>query len=350
MVSSVNSNIKTPIDDPTAALMRSASTRSDGPPAKDASTEQASQDAGSRGPAVQLSLSALADLVTRQSALDALGTTSDGASKALSDQLQSNTDALTTLDQARKSTAADRKKDAEEKLQAAQKKLQILQILGGDPAKMAKDAKEIGKDIKDAASQYSTAMKDAAAGSSPAAAASQAVPGQATTAPVAGVPTGDGAATADGSATPATSAATGAPAATAQPGTAPDAATANAAANPDAAGTAAPSRPPVQSAAEKAAEAAAKYKLGQHDRDVVASFKQAANQVKQVMQDAAQKQKSKNPLDPGVSGTTQVAKEMDKAVQELSDTVQIQQSGGDISDTSGPDLTGPASPTIDILA
>ncbi len=351
MVSGINNYNQPSAGDVTALLRGSSKDSGASQTNKDPSTPT-TNDSPDRGPAVAITISAIADLVTRQKALDALGAQPDNVANALSDQLQSSANALNTLDQASKNTAADRKKEAEQKLEQAQKKLQLLQILGGDPAKMAKEAKEIGKDIKDAASEYTKAMKDAAAGGNAVAAASQTVSREIGTADVAGVSSDGSPAPVGDASLPATKALATGSANPAKAGASADATTAEATGNRDGAKATgvAEAQPPAQSAADKAAAAATKYRLGQHDRDVVESFKKAANQVKQVIQDAAQKQKSKNSLDPGVTGTAQVSKEMDKAVQELSDTVRIEQSGGDISDTRGSAFAAPVFPALDILA
>jgi hypothetical protein len=326
MVSAVTTTNKALVDNAATTLLS---------PKTDANANQGTEGgaapaAGARGPAVLVSLSAQADLVTRQKALDALNALPDNLASALSDQLQKDSDALNTLDQARKSTASDRKAEAEKKLEQATKKLQLLQILGGDPKALASRAKEIGKEIKDAAKEYTAALKDEAGGSAAAAAATTATTAQG---PATTASDGAGAATPDAAiaaaSDPAQSSAT-----VTDPASAPQRATVQ----------------PPQSAADKAAADAENYRLGQHERDVVANFKAAAKTVNEIMDKARQQQKAKNSTDPGASGTAQVRGEMDKAVQDLSDTVEIKQDGGDISDPAGSaPIIAPGS-GVDILA
>lgn len=334
MISAANTYAKTPVDDSATALLRSTP---DTDTTTTGATAPATASPADRGPAVLVSLSSQADLATRQQALDALNAKPDDLANALSDQLQKGADALNTLDQAAKSTAADRKKDAEEKLERATKQLQLLQVLGADPKTLAAQAKDVGKQLKDAASEYTKALKDEAGGAAPAAA-------------TAGSP-------ADPVAAATTATATASGLASAAGAAAPDAATTASASNPAQATTnavnpqTATQQPVVQaplSAADKAAAAAQQYKAGQHDRDVVANFKAAAKTVKQIVDNAAQQLKAKHPSDPGASGSAQGSSELDKAVQTLADTVQIKQDGGDISDSAG-SAAGPAS-AVDILA
>jgi hypothetical protein len=335
MVSVATPN-RPPIDNAAAALRGGASNADANAPQSKAAPAGGTAPAG-RGPAVLVDLSAAADLATRQNALDALNAMPNDLANALSDQVQKGTDALNTLDQAKKATAADRKKDAEDKLEQATKKLQLLQMLGADPKTMAKQAKDIGKEIKDAASEYTTALKDEAGGSK-AAAATPASPAD----PVAAAETATSAASGLAASSPdATSAAT--PDATAAAADPAQAATKNA---DPAAAPQAVVQPPL-SAADKAAADAIKHREGQHERDVVAAFKAAAKTVKQVLDNAAQQLKARNPLDPAAGGGAHDRTEMDKAVQDLADTVQIKQAGGDISDSAGP-AAAPA--PLDILA
>jgi hypothetical protein len=331
MVVTNNTN-KTSADD-LAALLRGSSAAAKTTATKDTSAAIPA-DRTNRGPAVQIDLSALSDLMTRAQALDALKSNSDDTAKILSGQAQAGDEALNTLDQPNKSTAADRKVDAEKKLEAARKKLQLLQILG-DPKTLASEAKQISKDIKDAATEYTKALKDGAS-SSPAAAG--AVPGDPTTATI-GSPASDARNdTASVAAQGAASTAVGSPA---------DTAKATGDADKVQAQAAQPQAPDV-SRADQAAINVQKYKDGQHDRDVLASFKQAANEVKQALQLAAQKLKAKNAADPEVKTITPQTKEMDKAVEALSETIRIQQSGGDISEPS--DHSGTTTPSVDFLA
>jgi hypothetical protein len=337
VVSAVNNTNKTLVDDAATTLLRASSARTNGTRANaPAATDDTSSSDSSRGTAAQVTLSSLADVATR---LQALNAQPDDTAKALADQLQQSNDALSTLDAARKSTASDRKAEAEQKLEQARKKLQLLQILGGDPATQAKQAKDIGKEIKDAAGEYNTALKDEAGGSA------------AASAPAANDPT---AKAADADATTAASAtATGAaptPDATADPA----AATAPTDAKDKTASTASDDPDTIrqqaidayQSPADAAAAKATAYKLGQHDRDVLALFKDAANQVKYVLDDAAQRAKAKNVATPR---TEQAENETDKAIGDLAETIQIKQSGGDISGATGLDGT-PAPVPVDILA
>jgi hypothetical protein len=332
MVSAVNNYNKALVDNAATALLGGSSKTDANATQGTVSTEGgAALPASGRDPAVLVSLSAQADLVMRQKALDALNAMPDNLANALSDQLQKGTDALNTLDQARKSTASDRKDEAEKKLEQATKKLQLLQMLGGDPKTIASQAKDIGKEIKNAASEYTTALKDEAGGTAAAAAAT------ATT-------TASGLAT-----TPSEGSGAATPDAAIMAGASGPAQTAAKVADPESAPQQATVQPP-QSAADKAAADAANYRLGQHDRDVVANFKAAAKTVNQIMDNAVHQLKAKNPTDSGASGMAQVRAEMDKAVQDLSDTVQIKQEGGDISDPAGSaPIIAPAS-GVDILA
>jgi hypothetical protein len=333
VVSAVTNSSKTLVDDAATALLRASSAKTNGTSANaPATTDDATSSDSSRGPAVQVTLSSLADAATR---LQALNAQPDDTAKALADQLQQSNDALNTLDAARKSTASDRKAEAEQKLEQARKKLQLLQILGGDPATQAKQAKDIGKEIKDAAGEYNTALKDEAGGSA------------AASAPAANDPTAkaaDADATTAASASAIGAAPTADPAAATAPTDAKDKTASPASDDADAARQQAIDA--YQSPADAAAAKAAAYNLGQHDRDVLALFKDAANQVKHVLDDAAQRAKAKNVATPG---TKQTEDEMDKAVGDLAETIQIKQSGGDISESSGPDSApAPAAP-VDIL-
>jgi hypothetical protein len=345
VISAANSYNKTPVDDATTALLRST------PDTDTTKTDTAAQGTASaaadRGPAVLVSLTTqAADLATRQKALDALNAMPDDLANALSDQLQKGADALNTLDQAAKSTAADRKKDAEQKLERATKQLQLLQMLGADPKTMAQQAKDVGKQLKDAASEYTKALKDEAGGAAPAAAAAGS-PADPVAAATTATATAAGLASTAAGATPDTTNAVAAPSQAQAAVKAATSQTAAQTATPQTAAQPVPVQAP-QSAADKADEAALKYRLGQHERDVVANFKAAAKTVKQVMDNAAHQLKAKNPSDLGASGSAQVSSEMDKAVQTLADTVQIKQDGGDISDSAG-SAAGPAS-AVDILA
>jgi hypothetical protein len=325
VVSAVNNHNKTLVDDAAAKLLRDPYVSNNGAPAGAATAPDEITASTSRGPAVQVTVSALADVAMR---LQALNAPTDDTATALANQLQQNNDALNTLDTARKSTAQDRKKEAEQKLERARKALQLLQILGGDPASQARQAKEIGKKIKDAAGEYNTALKDEAGGSaaSPFPAndpATKAADADATTAAteVLRIAEDPGAATAPTDRRPASAASIGSDTTRHQ-----------------AIGA--------QSPADSAAAKATAYKLGQHDRDVLALFRDAANQVKHVLDDAAKRAKANNAADPR---DRQTGRELDKAVGDLAVTIQIKQSGGDVSTPPGRDSHSAPAP-VDILA
>lgn len=302
----------------------------------DASSATSSTGANDRGPVVQIDISKLRDLLTRAQALDALQS-NDGTSNVLSSQIEAGATALNALDQSRKNTAAERQKDAEEKLQAAQKRLQLLQLLG-DPRALAQDAKQISKDIKDAAKQYTTAIKDQALGT----AATTVIPANGPI-PAASSSVLDGGSTGV------------APAAELGNGEAPTVArsSVNAASPIDGA---APAQTPAVSAgaavsalANPAARAAA-YELAQHDREALARFAQAANDVKNVAKSASQQLKAKNPLDPDAKVADHNITDMDNAVQALVDTVHLKENGFDISEPTGPSAPDANNHLVDMLA
>jgi len=326
MISVSNNRNNGLADDAATKLLRGSSANANGEPASaNAAADEPGKTAASsgQGSAVQVTISA--DAATR---LQALNAQPDNVATALANQLQQNSDALSTMDAARKNTAADRKKEAEHKLEQAIKALQLLQILGGDPASQARQAKNIGKKITDAAGEYNTALKDEAGGS----AASPS-------------PANDPAAKA-ANATTATSVA----ATEARPMAGdPVAATAPTDSRPASIGsdiTRQQATDAYQSPADRAMAKATAYKLGQHDRDVLDLFKGAANQVKHVLDDAAQRAKARNAADPR---DRQIGSELDKAVGDLAETIEIKQSGGDVSALLGQDSRSAPAP-VDILA
>ena len=281
-----------------------------------------------RGPAVQILLSTTPIAATSTKAL----LQSTDAKTAILDRLQNSNAALDTLEQSRKDTAGERKDSAERKLEQARKKLQLLQLLGGDPKSVARQAKDIGKEIKSAAGEYSTAVKDQSSNNS-----------------VVTGPEVDGAATdvkeVETTATNNSSLASRSSAVVvAKDAPASDQVAAGASANQDTArDQAAVHLSPSDAAATKAAD----YELGQHDRDVLALLKDATNQVKQVLQNAEHHSRSKS-AGSVVIGATQIEAGLDKAIDELAETIEITQNGGKISANEIGDVV--LAPVVDIVA
>jgi hypothetical protein len=339
MVSVANSYNNTPVSDAVTALTRSGSSSAAASSAQGSASS--ASDANSRGPAVLVTLSPQRSPVL-----------SDDVAKTLTDQVQQNTDALATLDQNSKSTAEQRKADAKEKLDQARKKLETLQIIGGDPATIAKQAKAIGEEIKTAASEYSSALKSEIGGNT----------------------TAGGASAAAGSTTPGTNASP-ADAAAADSATAATAATGTTATLPDGSVTggsntstavdsteasaslqavakvadpAATAQTVVQAYQNAADRAAANTHFDPIEENVLASFKGAARDVKAVLENAARELKAKDPIDHGAHAGANTEVEIDKAIQDLSDTIRIKESGGNTDISIGSDTS--AAPALDIQA
>lgn len=312
MVSIANSASNSSAIDALTAQARSGSS-SAAPSSAASPASGANQAPASRGPAVLVTLS-----------LQLGPGPSDDVAQTLADQAQKNTDALATLDQNDKSKAEQNKAEAKEKLEQARKKLQTLQIMGGDPETIAKQAKAIGKEIKDAASEYTAALK-AEMGGNPIVGGAQAVVDP--TAPGTDTDTADAAAADSATATRVA-------------GTAPtaDAAPADAAATP---------RTAVQAYQSAADRAAANARFDPVEENVLASFKGAAHDVKAVMEAAARQLKARDPTAAHSGANTEA--EMDKAIQDLTDTIRTKERGGDVDISAASDAPA-AAPALDIQA
>jgi hypothetical protein len=273
----------------------------------------------SRGPAVLITLS-----------LQLSPGPSDDVAQTLADQAKKTTDALATLDQNDKSKAEQDKAEAREKLDLARKKLQTLQIMGGDPESLAQQAKAIGKEIKDAATEYTNALKVEMGGNT-AAAPAEAAPADnaaADSATAAATATGATATPPDGSAPSPAAATAGDPAAPAVPAATP--------------------QTTVQAYQSAADRAAANARFDPVEENVLASFKGAAQDLKAIMEQASRQLKAKDPT--AAHGGSNSEAEMDKAIQELTDTIRIKEGGGDTDISVGSVAPAAAAPTLDIQA
>jgi len=300
-------------DDAAVALLRGATAKASA--AADAAKADVKSD---RGPATRTSLSPAAQAVAMlRSSLNALQPALDeDVVDALSEQLEKTSDALTKLDQAKQGMIGDRKAAAEQKLELARKKLALLRSLGGDPKTIARQAKAIAQEIKAAAIAYGEALK--AEGAVGAAAG-----------PVT-----------DATGIAADPAASGDPAVA---GDAPaDSSSAKASATTDDTEAAASQDAPLPQTPAEKAEADAK--AGQHDREVLEAFKDAAREVRRMMEEAARKLKARH--DPDANATAQESRAMDKAVEELGEIIGNGQSGAADAATAITDII--VMPTIDI--
>jgi hypothetical protein len=286
----------------------------------------------SSDPAVRSTLSA-------QARLASLLVLPDDVAKSLAEDQKSAADLLAVLDQAKKSMASDLKAEALEKLNRARKKLELLRMFGGDPKAVAREAKRIAEEIRAAAREYAAALKSegggdvSAADSAPvgASASATSVPPEQGTVQAAGV-----ADAGEAGAKPADARAEDAAPAVVET------------ADPEAA-----RQQTVQAYQDSAARAAAQANKDRGEREVLAQFKDAAREVKRLIEDAARKLKAKNPSDPDARDAERAKAAMDKEIKELSDTIQAQRDGSAtdafVGALAGIATADVALPAVDIL-
>ena len=226
-------------------------------------------------------------------------------------------------------------------------------MLGGDPATIAKQAKAIAQEIKAAASEYSSALKSEGADGATAAAATAAID---STSPETDTPAGAiGAdAVAAGPATTAAAAVVVTATPPDQSGSGASAASVNPAATSAPQALAKPTDPEaarqktIKAYQDAANGAAAKASHDRGEQDVLAKFKDAALEVKQIIEDAARKLRAKHRSDPDASAAVQAGVAVDQAVQELSDAMQAEPSSGGVDISISLGIVAAAVPTLDI--
>ena len=309
-----------------------------------------------RGPAWSLTLSPRSNVSLLQASLNALRPSlSDDLANTLTEQLQKTSEALTKLDQARSSLVANSKGAAEQKLDRARKMLQMLRMLGGDPATIAKQAKAIAQEIKAAAREYSAALKSEADGGAPAAAATAAMD---STSPLTDTPAETGAA-AFGEIPTAVAAEAVVVKAT-SPERSGDRGDGSAAGRDPASQSASsqaaalPADPEavrqqtVQAYQDAANNAAAKANRDRGEQQVLEKFKDAAREVKQIIEEAVRKLRAKQPADPDAHAAVQAGVSLDHAVRELGDVMQIEPGNGSVDISISLGSVAAAAPTLDI--
>lgn len=309
-----------------------------------------------RGPAWSVTLSPRTNVSLLQASLNALRPSlSDDLANALTEQLQKTSEALTTLDQARSSVAADSKGEAEQKLDRARKKLQMLRMLGGDPATIAKQAKAIAQEIKAAAREYSAALKSEGDGGATAAAATATTD---STSPETEIPAETGAAAVGGNPTAAAAEAVVVKATSpdrsgdrsdgSAAGLDPTAKSASSQAAAQPADAEAARQQAIQAYQDAAKGAAAKASRDRGEQQVLEKFKDAAREVKQVIEDAVRKLRAKHPADPDASAAVQAGVSLDHAVQELAGVMQAEPGNASVDISISLGSVAPAVPTLDI--
>ncbi|MBN8940152.1 MAG: hypothetical protein J0H01_11700 [Rhizobiales bacterium] len=282
-----------------------------------------------------------------------------GSSKTVSEAQKSARDLLTKLDQMRTSAVSDRKASAQQKLELARQKLQMLRMMGGDPKMIARQAKQIAQEIREAAREYGAAVQSGAAALGTGAAEAPPAPAEAAAAKGAEAATGaaDQATGAEGQ----TQAAK--PAEAAQAGQADKGQPGQGAAEKGAADKGSVERGSVDKATARE-EAAKAYqdmaaKLGQKgaastaEREVLDKFKQAAAEVKRLIEDAVRKLRARNANDPDAREAEKAKNAMLKEVDQLGDTMRAAETGADatVPATAGAGIDAAiAVPVINILA
>jgi hypothetical protein len=244
----------------------------------------------------------------------------DDVAKSLAEDQKRAADLLAVLDQAKKSMISDLKGEALEKLNRARKKLELLRMFGGDPKAVAREAKRIAEEIRAAAREYAAALKAEGGGDVSAAEGEQ------------------GTAQATGTSEAAEAGAKPADAAPAVVETAD---------------LEAARQQTVQAYQDAAARAAAQANKDRGEREVLAQFKDAAREVKRLIEDAVRKLKAKNPSDPDAREAEQAKAAMEKEIKELSDTIQAQRDGGTtdifVGALAGIATANVVAPAVDIL-
>ncbi len=234
-------------------------------------------------PSVLFSLSG-ASQASRSDALERLAAfLSPDQAKALKEQ-QGKGDALVQqLDQLRQSMVSDRKGNARQKLDMAKAKLQLLRQLGGDPKTIARQAKQIAQEIREAAQEYSSALQSEGGSASPAAAAE--------------------------------SGTSGAPADTAAP------AAKGEGASPAADASATKPEDAAKAYTDLASKADARFSKDQAEREVGEQFKDAARQVKALLDEAARKLKEQKAKGLEADEAEKAGKDMMREVDRLAASV-----------------------------
>ena len=287
----------------------------------------------------------------------------------LSDQSEKTQDVLRTLKQAKQSFVSNSKDAALQKLELARKKLALLRSLGGDPKAVARQAKAIAQEISAAAAQYGAAVEaDGGGDAASLAAGSDEATAQGDTAAPAGTDTASASSTAtaassdgtqptpDVSADAATTAATSQAEASAtgsSPASSPatkstsDAAT-DASTNTSTSGGSDITRQKTLQAYQDAAKVSPPSNGVSGDQDAVRQFRDAANDAKNLIEEAARKLKAKHPADPDAAGARRAEADLDQSIQQLSDAVQTEQTAAGAP--SAADTASVASVSVDTVA
>lgn len=287
-------------------------------------------------PAVLLALSA-------QAAPD--GAT--GLAKVLADQKADTDNALSKLEQARKSMISDRKAAAQEKLERVREALRMLRMLGGDPKVIAAQAKALARELQSAAREYGAALQ-AGAGADAAVAPTAIAPGS-----------GDAAASTQGATLNG---------AVATPLAAQPAASSDVSANQKPTGVAQAAEKPsglaavgdadavrtkaLQAYQDRAAGQEAKAAENREIRQTMERFRETGREIKRLIEEAARKLKAQKPTDSDAQDAERAGNAMSREIEQLGKIV------GEItgsSDAGGIDMSAASVPVsaataLDIMA